>query len=283
MRPDDFFVEDEDDLFGIPTARPRFDRELVAELRRIPLPGKDDVEVAVALARLVHDGLQVYGTSGHQQLGNAEVRDALLALHAVVKRTGIETLNVPFRDLDTFRTYWTRNDAKGSWQARRDLLSDIFDETHDQLVELESQALTSSLATPVSPLGRTGWARIDEEITELRRHFQSARTPQDYRNAGNDCVTVTEALSAQVYDPSTHLRPGENEPPVDKTKQRLERFVEDALPGAENAAVRKLARASIELAQEVKHSDTPSRRDAGIAADSVIQLANLLRRLADEA
>ncbi len=62
----------------------------------------------------MHDELEVYGTSRHQQLGNAEVRDALLALHAVVKRTRIETLNVPFRDLDTFRTYWTRNDAKGS-------------------------------------------------------------------------------------------------------------------------------------------------------------------------
>lgn len=99
---------------------------------------------------------------------------------------------------------------------------------------------------------------------------------------GNDCVTVTEALSAQVYDADIHLRPGEQEPAVEKSKQRLERFVEDALPGAENAAMRKLARASIELAQEVKHSETPSLRDAGIAGDSVIQLANLLRRLDEE-
>ena len=40
-----------------------------------------------------------------------------------------------------------------------------------------------------------------------------------------------------------------------------------------------MARASIELAQAIKHRDTPSRRDAGIAADSLIQLANILRRL----
>lgn len=49
--------------------------------------------------------------------------------------------------------------------------------------------------------------------------------------------------------------------------------------GRESATARRLVRASIEMAQEVKHSDTPTRRDAGLAADAVILLANLLRRL----
>ncbi len=72
------------------------------------------------------------------------------------------------------------------------------------------------------------------------------------------------------------------EPPVDKTKQRLDRFIEDALAGSENTATRRLAKATIELAQEIKHSDTPTRREAGIAADSVILLANIMRRLDEE-
>ena len=116
----------------------------------------------------------------------------------------------------------------------------------------------------------------------MRRHFTSARTPQDYRNVGNDCVTVLEALSRQVYDPDKHLRDGEDEPPVGKTKQRIERFVEDAAPGSDAAVLRKLVRSSIEYAQEVKHRDTGSRKEAGIAADSVILLANLLRRLDED-
>jgi hypothetical protein len=36
------------------------------------------------------------------------------------------------------------------------------------------------------------------------------------------------------------------------------------------------------FAQEVKHDTAPTRRDAGIAADPVIMLANLLRRLEQE-
>lgn len=90
---------------------------------------------------------------------------------------------------------------------------------------------------------------------------------------------MTEALSAQVYDPAHHLRDGEAEPPVANTKARIERFIEDAAPGSSNAALRKLARSAIEFAQHVKHSNTPTRREAGIAADAVILLANILRRL----
>jgi hypothetical protein len=88
-------------------------------------------------------------------------------------------------------------------------------------------------------------------------------------------------LSSTVYDPARHLRDGEEEPPVANTKQRLDRVIENDLSGSDNAALRKVARAVIELAQQVKHSGTPTRLEAGIAADAVIQLANFMRRLAE--
>ena len=281
MRPADFFIDDEGSvgLFAEPTRH--INEELLAELRRRPLPDRTDIEVAVPLARLVHDDLQKYGTGGGNELDDDQMREALQALRAVIARLGIDDLDVPFRDFTSFRSWWIANGASGGggWQARRDLLSSIFDSLHDRLADIEQDALTSSLVEPVSPHARTGWAAVDTEISELRRHFLSAHTPQDYRNVGLDCVSVTEALSRQVYDPARHLREGEKEPPVANTKQRLERFVEDAAPGADNADLRKLARASIEFSQHVKHSTTPTRREAGIAADAVIQLANLLRRL----
>lgn len=84
-----------------------------------------------------------------------------------------------------------------------------------------------------------------------------------------------------MYDPAVHLRPGEDEPPVAKTKQRLDRYIDDALTGPDNAPLRRLAKAAVEVAQQVKHSGDPTRREAGIAADAVILLANMLRRLAE--
>lgn len=275
MRVDDFFEES----LGYPEGSRRLRRELLIDLRAEPLADLGDIEVAVPLARFVHDELERYGTDGGHELDEDEIRIALQALRAVSDRLGVSNFNPEFRDFGSFRSWWVRKDARGSWQARRDLLHESFEPLHDQLADLEARALTSTLAEPIRPHARTGWAAVDEEISELRRHFLVARTPQDYRAIGNDCVHVTEALSRQVYDASRHLRSGEEEPPADKTKQRLGRFVEDAATGPDNAAIRKLANAAIEMAQHVKHSATPSRREAGIAADAVIQLANILRRL----
>jgi hypothetical protein len=282
MRPEDF-IEDtvRPSGFGIDTTVRRFRREVVRRLRQGPLDNAPDVEVAVGLARLIHDELEAFGTGGGEVMDDPDMREALQALRAVCRRLGAADPNVPFRDFTTFRSYWIRTGASGAggWQARRDIHSGIFDALHDHLADLESQSLTSSLAEAVSPRGRTGWTKVDAEVAELRRHFQIATTPQDYRNVGNDCVIVIEAISAAAYDAARHLRPNESEPPVGKTKDRLDRIVEVELPGPENAELRKLARATIEAAQAIKHRTTPSRRDAGLAADATIMLANLIRRL----
>lgn len=209
--------------------------------------------------------------------------EELVTLHVVVRRVGITTFDLPFRDYGTFKSHWKRNGCTNSYQARRDMLNNLFNPLHDQVTELETRALSSTLAQPISPRPVTGWARVDEELAELRRHFQIAKSEQDYRNIGNDCVIITEALSRQVYDPQVHLRDGEDEPPVSKTKIRIERYIEDTVTGPDNDALRKLARSAIEFAQRVKHSPTSTRRDAVLAADSVILLANILRRLDEQA
>jgi hypothetical protein len=95
-------------------------------------------------------------------------------------------------------------------------------------------------------------------------------------------VSVTELLGDAVYDPTKHLRSGETAISRGETKKRFDRHIEVALAGNDHATVRSLARAVVAFSQEVKHGTTPTRRDAGIAADSVIMLANLLRRLEQE-
>lgn len=278
MRPDQFFTGPEEDPLGV-TGKRRFRADLMRELRGGPIDEAPDVEVAVGLARLVHDELEIFGTEGNVEMTEANMRDALLALRQVVNRLGIGDFNPEFRDLSSFKTYWLRNDAYGSWQARRDLLANIFEPLHDQLTELETESLSSKLAEAVSPHGSTGWSQVDAEISELRRHFRAARTAQDHRNVGNDCVILLEAVSKVAYDPEQHLRDGEEEPAVAQTKNRLERVVEDGLPGSGSTEMRKLARAAIDAAQAVKHNPTPNRLSAGLAADAVILVASMMRRI----
>lgn len=275
MTPEDFFTD------GIFSDEYLLDVELLGQIRAGNHTGRSDVEVAVALLRLAHDELEAYGTGGTDRTDEDGIRLILRTSRTLLHRLEIP-LELPFSDYRTFHSHWVANGAYGSWQARRDILNNLFESVHQELARLEDQELVSTLGKPVTSHSGTGWPRVDAEIKELRRHFGSARRSQDYRNIGNDCVAVLERLSEVVFDPELHLNEGEQVPPVANTKDRLGRFVEHAAAGSANAEIRKLARAAIELAQAVKHQSEPTRRNAGIAADSVILLANLLRRLAEE-
>jgi hypothetical protein len=256
------------------------DEDRMEDARLARVTGHGDVEVGVALARLVHGEYEHFGTDGGQHLTVEGSRSTLFALRAVLQRVWIP-FDPPFRDFPTFRRYWGENNASGSWQGRRNILHALFEPVHERLADLEAGSVRAVVVEPVSPRGRTGWTAVDEEIAELKRHFAMASSPQDFSNIGNDAVRIIEALSRQAYDPAKHLRDGETEPAPGKTKMRLERYIEDALPGEPNAELRALARATINLTQATKHRGAPTRQAAGIAADAVIMLANLLRRLED--
>lgn len=283
VRSDDYFIKmpvTPTDPWG-PRSELILKLDLIEALRVGSIQGVDDLDAAIGLAMLVHEELESFGTSGGERVTDAQMSVSLRSLHAVLKRLDV-AFSLPFRDLSTFHSYWVRVGAKGSYQARRDLLEALFEPLHAGLHRLEERAFEAVLAEPVSPHGATGWPKVDREVEELRKRFRQGTTPQDYRAVGTHAVGVIEALSRTVYNPVKHLREGEVEPPVDKSKQRLERVVDEAAPGHANAEVRGLARKAIELAQSVKHSETPTRRDAGIAADACVLLANILRRLADD-
>ncbi|WP_158647955.1 hypothetical protein [Nocardioides houyundeii] len=158
----------------------------------------------------MRDDLTNSGTegSGKGSLNDDDMRLAVRALQSVTARTGYE-FKLPFRDHTSWRAWGLRNNAHGSWQARRHLLRGLFEERYAAFDECPGgRALRSSLVEAISLHERLGWREIGTEIGELRRHFRAARTPQDYRAVGIDCVHVTEALSRKVYDHGSHMPDG---------------------------------------------------------------------------
>lgn len=286
MRAADFFTEVVDppsptaDPWDTSHSSPAFDRSLIDQLRRGPIEGRTDMELAIGLAELVHTQLERFGTDSSHTLDDGEISAAILALRAVLGRLTIQ-FDLPFRNFTTFRSHWIRNGASNSWQARRDMLDEIFEPLHLRLVRLEERTL-EALAVPISLHAELGWPLVDEEIRELRRRFATSVTAQDYRAIGTHCIGVLEALGETVFDPRKHLRDNEAAPPRDKTNMRIGRYIEIALPGRGNEDLRGLANKAAALAHHVKHAPTPTRRGAGIAGDAVILLANLLRRLEQE-
>jgi hypothetical protein len=94
-----------------------------------------DLDVALALMNLVRDDLQLSGTSGNPNIADADLRTAVRALVRTSARAGV-AFNLPFRDHAGWRSYWIRKGASGwgGWQARRDLLSELFDEPYARMM-----------------------------------------------------------------------------------------------------------------------------------------------------
>lgn len=283
MQESDFWTEDPTDPSD-PWSYPHrsLDLDKVKALARGPLPGDDDLASALALARMVADAYRAWGTDKITDFNQEDSRVTLRALKLVLERRGI-AFEVPWRDFDTFYSYWSSVGASGDggWQKRRDIVAKFFEPVIDALERAEEEQFRAELVEAVSPRPTTGWVRVDEEIAGLRVRFRTAAEMQDYRDCGNRSVAVLEALSATVYDPAKHCPEGHSEPPVDKTDIRIGAYLDERLPGKANEELRGLAKKASALAHKVKHSPRADRMSAGIAADAVILLANILRRLAD--
>ncbi|PXA77218.1 hypothetical protein [Auritidibacter sp. NML100628] len=157
----------------------------------------------------------------------------------LLKRRGI-VFDPPWRDFSEFQIHWMAEGARGSgsWQARRDIIEKVFRPIQDQLEEAEERQFLGELAEGISPHGDLGWTDVDDHISQLRQRFRSASTPVDYKDVGNRCVGVLEALSAHVYDPEVHCPPVLSEPPVDKTDIRIGAYIDHRLPGKSNEELR---------------------------------------------
>ncbi|WP_210410173.1 hypothetical protein [Nesterenkonia sp. NBAIMH1] len=218
------------------------------------------------------------GTGGGMQLSEDQIELSQKTLKSVLQRLGI-VLDLPWRNYSDFKTYWVQKGCHGSWQARRELLSQYFDPVFRELDRLEETRDSGNLAEAVSPLETFGWPMVDEEMRALRSHFRRAKDAADYMDVGNRSVALLEALSRTLYSEEKHRRPDEPVPSVDKTEARIGRYVEDSLAGKDHVEIRGVVKKVSVLAHKVKHRPEATRRDAGIAADSALLLANILRRV----
>jgi hypothetical protein len=279
MREADFFVGRDSD--SGPYSQVRLRDDLLRQAINSPLPDVPDIELCDALVRLTRAEFTAFGTGMTQRITDADSRLLMRGCRAVCARAGITFPNLPFGDLEGFRDYWIAEDMAYNYAKRRRYLELKFEPIEEEILNRSLGTWPDVLITPVSPRDGTGWEAIDAEIRELRQRFAVARTDQDHCAVGAACVRILEHLGEVAFDPASHLTDGAPMPPRDRTKDRFEAVISHAVPGPENDRLRKLARALVEQAQEVKHSRTPSRRDAGIAADCVIALVNVLRRLVD--
>ena len=262
-------------------------RDLVRDALVKPVEGTDDLELLLALARLLYRELQYTATGNWQGINVSDTADQRLLFRAVQRisqRHNIDVHQFEYRDYDEFGDFVLEQfGIKPDEVNIRRYLGSIFNPLEDQVHRIQDVIWDTELILPVSPRGATGWSKVDSEIDEMRQQFRSARTEQAHSSIGNSCNRILLFLSEAAFIPARHLPAGEDLPPAAKTKNRFGMIIDRELAGPDQASLRKVAHATVELAEAVKHRKNPSRTDAGIAADSVIMLVNLMRRISDGA
>ena len=283
MRPGDLLEDTNDGSDGYNGVVLELRRDLLHAALINTVEGYDDLDLLLCLVRLLHQELQstIIGSWPRAEISDtADQRLLFRALQRVSRRNKIDLPLLEYRDYDEFRYFILHHYGPEPDEVKiHKYLGSIFNPIEDLIYKRQDDIWESELALPISPHGGTGWKRVDDEILEMRRQFRDARSEQAHSSIGNSCNRILLFLSEAAFVPDRHLSAGEELPPVNKTKNRFDMIINHELVGPNQAELRKLVRAAVELAEAVKHGTSPSRSDAGIAADSVIMLVNILRRI----
>ena len=160
MRDSDLWIDD--------GAGQQLNLALLRDARRAPTAEYSDLELAIALARLLNEQFLRYGTDSTHEITDPESREAMRTLVALADRLGA-SFTPPYRDLSGFRAYWTSHGGYGSWAARRTMVSDLFSPLIEELERQEEAVLRGDLADPISARHATDWLHLVTWATSEQR------------------------------------------------------------------------------------------------------------------
>lgn len=200
------------------------------------------------------------------------------ALSAVLKRLSIAYPN-KFADLWTWHGRWSQGDMP-KYSDRRSFIAALFAPVREGIADQERA--THELAKGVGGDEATSWPQIDAQLVRLQRLFREAKDGDAYNGVGLQCMKVLTSLGHVVFDASRDLPAGKEEPGRDDAKARIAYFLSRIVPGEQGEQIRKLVNAAYAQANTAKHRQTPTRIDAGVAANATALLISTLRLLSEE-
>ncbi len=194
-----------------------------------------------------------------------QIRDALEA-------RGLADPN-PHTDLWDWYGTWSGG-SYPSYQSRRTYVADLY------------AALVAAVRSPGYSLGAsvvaepTGWARVDRSLEKVRRALQAASSEEEFQVVGLLCRETIISAAQEVYDRNRHVETEGAAPSQTDAKRMIDAFLAGDCSGATNEVVRKHARASYDLANELQHRRTADFRQAALCAEGTSAVVNVLAILA---
>lgn len=173
-----------------------------------------------------------------------------------------------FRDLWEWYTKWSSTFTH--YRERRAFIGEMY---NTLLQSLEETAQPELISVTVD---LTDWERIERSINELRLRQTEAKTEEQFQVVGLLSRETIITLAQVVYNKDLH--PILDGTAVSKTdaKRMLEAYIAVELGGSSNETVRRYAKATLDLANELTHKRTATKKDASLCATATISIINLI-------
>jgi hypothetical protein len=176
---------------------------------------------------------------------------------------------ISFPDLWQWYGKWSEGSLP-TYQSRREYLGKMFDPLIETVKGMKSQIINPVFDDP------TGWVRVDRSMGEIKIRLAQASTEEQYQGVGLLARETLISVAQAVYDPELHSSKEEISPSKTDAKRMIDAYVSAIIPGKSNENIRRHARASLDLANDLTHRRTADFRLAALCAEATNAVVNVL-------
>lgn len=201
---------------------------------------------------------------------NTEYQNIQKEIVSRLKLVGLEHQNM-YSDLWEWYGFWNSN--LRSYQERREYIGKLFDPFIASLRDNNS----FSKEGVIKVIEYTGWERIDRTADKIKQSYLNAKNEEEFQTIGLLCRENLISLSNEIYDERKHLEFCDTPPSPSDSKRKIDAYIQFNLSGKSNENIRKFAKVAIDLANEVTHKRTASKKDAGLSITATSAIINIIR------
>jgi len=197
-----------------------------------------------------------------------EYRERRLRIKATLLRKQIDDPN-PYSDLWAWYGKWSSGDLP-TYQSRRQYIGGLYQPLIDVLSLQEMER-------PSEPtLEETGWPKVDRGVDGIRFALETAKNEVDYQTIGLRCRETLISIAQAVYNPFVHAPSDGTQPSSTDEYRMLDAYFSSELSGQAAEALRRHAKASLTLANDIQHRRSASFRDAALGAEATRTVVNIV-------
>lgn len=190
-----------------------------------------------------------------------------------LKRLNLENPN-SFSDLWQWYARWSSGEMP-QYKDRRAFIGEMYGNLLKALQETDQAELLN-----VS-VNLTGWERIDRTIKEIKMRLKQASSEEQFQTVGLLCRETIISIAQAIYNEEKHPTIDSVKASETDAKRMLDAYIAVELAGGANENLRRYARASNDLANELTHKRTATSKDAALCSSATISLVNLIGILED--